>query len=91
MEINILQKQIHKRAMEKGFYDAAISGFVKASSQSANAVTITVNSQTLNLTNVDKIYAKVGQVVMFASESTLPLGRVSSVTETSTGVFDVVV
>jgi len=67
---------------EKGFYDTSISGVVLAA-VSTSQVTITVTSQgvpTLSPTAyVDLIYAKIGQVVMFASEPTLPLGRISNV------------
>jgi hypothetical protein len=77
---------------EKGFYDTAISGVVDTTG--ASQVVITVTSQTVNSTYIDEIYAKIGQVVMFASETTLPLGRISNVVKTSNvgaDTFDVTV
>lgn len=72
---------------EKGFYDTAISGVVATTG--ANQVKITVTSQgvpTASPTNfIDLIYAKIGQVVMFASDPALPLGRISNVQVTSAG------
>ena len=68
---------------EKGFYDTAIAGVVATTG--ASQVVITVTSQTVNSTYIDEIYAKIGQVVMFASEATLPLGRISNVQVTSAG------
>lgn len=66
---------------EKGFYDTAIAGVVATTG--ASQVVITVTSQTVNSTYIDEIYAKIGQVVMFASEATLPLGRISNVVKTT--------
>jgi hypothetical protein len=72
---------------EKGFYDAPITGEV--SSTGASQVEVEVTAETLNATNIDLIYAKVGQVVMVASESTLPLARVSAVTGPVANVYTV--
>jgi len=63
---------------EKGFYDAAVSGTVQSSPTSNQAV-IRVEGETINSVDINLIYSKVGQVVMIATEATLPLARVSAV------------
>ena len=63
---------------EKGFYDAAVSGTVESGPTSNQAV-IRVEGETINSVDINLIYSKVGQVVMIATEATLPLARVSAV------------
>jgi len=82
---------------EKGFYDApiALTSVVVSASPSGTAnstITANITSQTgtpppAGSPNdfIDLVYAKEGQIVMIASHSTLPLGRVRSVIATTTG------
>ena len=72
---------------EKGFYDAPITGEVSVTG--ASQVEVEVTAETLNATNIDLIYAKVGQIVMIASEDTLPLARVSDVSGPVSNVYTV--
>jgi hypothetical protein len=72
---------------EKGFYDSAINGTV--TTDGASQIVVTVTAETIGSTNIDKIYAKEGQIVMVASESTLPLARVSSVVAGLSNTFAV--
>jgi hypothetical protein len=63
---------------EKGFYDAAVSGTVQTG-PTGNQAVIRVEGETINSVDINLIYSKVGQVVMIATEATLPLARVSNV------------
>ena len=73
---------------EKGFYDAPVNGEVKALITSSQ-ITVDVTAETVGSTNIDLIYAKEGQVVMIASEASLPLARVSSVSAPTANVYTI--
>lgn len=72
---------------EKGFYDAPINGVVDT--VGASQILVEVTAETVGGTNIDLIYAKVGQVVMIASEDSLPLARVSAISAPTANVYTV--
>jgi hypothetical protein len=72
---------------EKGFYDAPINGAVDATG--ASQITVEVTAETVGSTNIDLIYAKVGQVVMIATEDSLPLARVSAISAPVANVYTI--
>jgi len=72
---------------EKGFYDAPINGVVDVTG--SDQIKVEVTAETVGTSNIDLIYAKVGQVVMIASEASLPLARVSLITGPVSNVYTV--
>jgi hypothetical protein len=72
---------------EKGFYDAPINGTVDTTG--ASQILVEVTAETVGSTNIDLIYAKVGQVVMIATEDSLPLARVSAISAPASNVYTI--